>query len=225
MTIETHRSSKSRAGGLLYSQFYSSIKEIFAAGNVYPFTNAAIETLALDPKLRKTWQHVGAGLSRRSRRIDPGVPLYQTPLPLRNLRINAKMFWHAGGTYRVSKKLLGQIDARIQRRRLDTQRFRSAQDSNQPYYTVSTSTLLKWLRWNINKFCVGFEMVYSLKDRHFVTWSILGSCSCSCDVSSFPIPAASSKGLVASGRTCGWRMTSINQMGCGDTRAWVFAIT
>ncbi|EMD66048.1 hypothetical protein COCSADRAFT_115406, partial [Bipolaris sorokiniana ND90Pr] len=62
-TIETYRSSKSRTNGLLYSQFYSSIKEIFAAGNAYPFTNTAIETLALDPKLRKTWQHVGAGLS------------------------------------------------------------------------------------------------------------------------------------------------------------------
>ncbi|PVH90217.1 hypothetical protein DM02DRAFT_665366 [Periconia macrospinosa] len=56
LTIETHRSSTSRAGGLLYSQFYPSIKEVFAAGNIYPFTNAAIETLALDPKLRKTWQ-------------------------------------------------------------------------------------------------------------------------------------------------------------------------
>ncbi|KAH7012026.1 hypothetical protein B0J12DRAFT_733727 [Macrophomina phaseolina] len=63
MTIETHQSSKSRAVGLLYSQFYASIKEVFAAGNVYPFTNVAIETLALDPRLRKTWQHVGAGLS------------------------------------------------------------------------------------------------------------------------------------------------------------------
>jgi len=63
LTIKTYQGSKSRAGGLLYSQFYPSIKEVFAAGNVYPFTNAAIETLALDPQLRKTWQQVRAGLS------------------------------------------------------------------------------------------------------------------------------------------------------------------
>jgi hypothetical protein len=63
LTMETNSSSWSRRAGLLYSQFYSSIKEVFAAGNVYPFTNTALETLALDPKLRKTWQHVGRGLS------------------------------------------------------------------------------------------------------------------------------------------------------------------
>lgn len=54
ITIETHRYLKGRAVGLLYSQFYISIKEVFVAGKVYPFTNMAIKTLALDPKLQKT---------------------------------------------------------------------------------------------------------------------------------------------------------------------------
>ncbi|KAH6691812.1 hypothetical protein BKA61DRAFT_584821 [Leptodontidium sp. MPI-SDFR-AT-0119] len=63
MGVEPCANSQLRAGGLLYSQFYGSVKEVFAAGNQYPFTNTAIETLALDPQLRKTWQHVGAGLS------------------------------------------------------------------------------------------------------------------------------------------------------------------
>ncbi|KAJ4288629.1 hypothetical protein N0V90_011866 [Kalmusia sp. IMI 367209] len=168
MTIETHRSSKSRAGGLLYSQFYSSIKEMFAAGNAYSFTNAAIETLALGPKLRKTWQHVGAGLSH-----DP-VALIRAYLYTK-LRRHYTIYGSTQkcfGTreeHRVSKKLFSQIDARIQQRRLDTLRFRSAQDSNRSYYILTTSTMLKWLRWNINKLCVGFEMVYGLKDRHFVT--------------------------------------------------------
>ncbi|KAH8749826.1 hypothetical protein BGZ57DRAFT_945613 [Hyaloscypha finlandica] len=52
MGVKPYANSQLRAGGLLYSQFYSSVKEAFAAGNRYPFTNAAIETLAL-----------GAGLS------------------------------------------------------------------------------------------------------------------------------------------------------------------
>ncbi|RKK66775.1 hypothetical protein BFJ69_g15098 [Fusarium oxysporum] len=59
LTIETGKRSARRSAGLLYSQFYSSVKEVFAAGNVYPFTNTAIETLALDKKLRKTWELVG----------------------------------------------------------------------------------------------------------------------------------------------------------------------
>jgi hypothetical protein len=63
LTIEAHQTSRSRTSGLLYSQFYSSIKEVFTAGNTYPFTNPAIEGLSLDYRLRKTWQNVGAGLS------------------------------------------------------------------------------------------------------------------------------------------------------------------
>jgi hypothetical protein len=54
MGVEPGANSQLRSGGLLYNQFCSSIKEVFAAGNQYPFTNNAIEILALDPQLRKT---------------------------------------------------------------------------------------------------------------------------------------------------------------------------
>ncbi|KAF5697726.1 AT hook DNA-binding motif, partial [Fusarium mundagurra] len=43
LTVETGQRSSRRKAGLLYSQFYPSVKEVFAAGNVYPFTNTAIE--------------------------------------------------------------------------------------------------------------------------------------------------------------------------------------
>ncbi|KAH7341167.1 hypothetical protein BKA66DRAFT_448341 [Pyrenochaeta sp. MPI-SDFR-AT-0127] len=169
LTIETHRGSKSHASGLLYSQFYPSIKELFAAGNVYPFTNAAIETLSLDPKLRKTLQQVGAGLSH-------------DPVALIRAYLYTKLRCHyaiSGSTqkcfgtreeHRVSKSLFGHISTRFEQRQLHTQRFRLAQDRNPSHYTFTTTTLLNWLRWNINKFCVGFEMVYGLNDRHFITW-------------------------------------------------------
>ena len=44
MGIEPGVNSWQHSGGLLYSQFYPSVKEVFAGGNQYPFTNAAIET-------------------------------------------------------------------------------------------------------------------------------------------------------------------------------------
>lgn len=72
--------------------------------------------------------------------------------------------------HRVSTKLLGEIDAQPKHRNLHTQRFQVAQERNLSNYTFTTTSLLKWLRWNINKFCVEFEMVYSLNDHHFVTW-------------------------------------------------------
>ena len=49
--LELAVNSWQRSRGLLYSQFYASIKEVFAARNQYPFINTAIETLALDPQL------------------------------------------------------------------------------------------------------------------------------------------------------------------------------
>ncbi|KAM5360767.1 hypothetical protein BFJ70_g17257 [Fusarium oxysporum] len=52
LTVETGQRSSRRKARLLYSQFYPNVKEIFAARNVYPFTNTAFETLALDKKPR-----------------------------------------------------------------------------------------------------------------------------------------------------------------------------
>ncbi|RSL82713.1 hypothetical protein CEP52_016900, partial [Fusarium oligoseptatum] len=123
LTIETGKRSLRRAAGLLYSQFYPSVKEVFAAGNVYPFTNAAIETLALDKNLRKTWELVGGGLSHQ-------------PEALIKAYLYTKLRYYYAS--------LGSI--------------------------FTTDTLLRWVRWNINKFCLGFEMVYSFQDPHFVTW-------------------------------------------------------
>lgn len=36
LTIETGKRSQRRTAGLLYTQFYLNVKEVFAAGNVYP---------------------------------------------------------------------------------------------------------------------------------------------------------------------------------------------
>jgi hypothetical protein len=54
MGIDPCIKSWQRTAGLSYGQFYASAKEVFAAGNQYRFTNAAIETLALDLQLRGT---------------------------------------------------------------------------------------------------------------------------------------------------------------------------
>ncbi|KAL4911744.1 hypothetical protein BDW62DRAFT_196343, partial [Aspergillus aurantiobrunneus] len=40
----------------------------------------------------------------------------------------------------------------------------------EPFYSLPTLTLLFWIYWNVNKFCVGFKIVYSLNNYHFVTW-------------------------------------------------------
>src|SRR5205814_10007505 len=56
MTVLTAKKSKSRAAGLIYSQFYNSVKEINDAAKSRPFDNSALESLALDPHIFKTYQ-------------------------------------------------------------------------------------------------------------------------------------------------------------------------
>ncbi|KAF9890022.1 hypothetical protein FE257_006702 [Aspergillus nanangensis] len=169
MTLETRRSSPQRQSGLFYSQFYASVKEIFTAGNTYPFTNSGMETLALDPKLRKTWQTVGGGLSHN-------------PIALNRAYLATKQRCHAAlqgsiqkvfglrEEHRVSHILFNQIIQEFSDRGQFTIPFPRTSDSAEHFYALPTATLLQWFQWNINKFCVGFEMVYSLNDRHFVTW-------------------------------------------------------
>ncbi|KIX10720.1 uncharacterized protein Z518_01804 [Rhinocladiella mackenziei CBS 650.93] len=65
------------------------------------------------------------------------------------------------------------LSLRVTRFRLRPQHHRLLTCSSgvhAPYYRFTTATLIRWLRWNINKFCVGFEMVHSFQDAHFVTW-------------------------------------------------------
>jgi hypothetical protein len=169
LTVETGKRSLRRAAGLLYSQFYPSIKEVFAAGNVYPFTNPAIESLALDKKLRKTWELVGGGLSHQPVALVKAYLYTKLRCHFASLGAMAKSFG-IREEHRVSRALFQTMGRHLQSRGLDDQRLVTPTEDGSPYYSFKTQTVLQWVRWNINKFCVGFEMVHSFQDAHFVTW-------------------------------------------------------
>ena len=166
--FEPGATSQLRVAGLIYGQLYNSVKEVFAAGNQYPFKNTAIETLALDPQLQKTWQHVGAGLSH-----DP-VALVKAYLYAKarchyGIRGSAQKSFGVREEYRVSASLLSAIGRRFAALGALEQEPALGQ-GEQPYFTQPTTTTLSWFRWNINKFCVGFELVSSLSSQQWVTW-------------------------------------------------------
>ncbi|RHZ43029.1 uncharacterized protein CDV56_100146 [Aspergillus thermomutatus] len=152
LTLETRRSSPHWQAGLFYSQFYASVKEVFTAGNIYPFTNSRLETLALNPKLRKTWQTVGGGLSHN-------------PIALNRAYLTTKQRCHSAlqgsiqkvfslrEEHRVSQTLFDQIMREFQDRGQFTTPFPSIPDSAESFYALPTSTLLQ-----------------CLNDWHFMTW-------------------------------------------------------
>jgi hypothetical protein len=55
MTFSPGKRHPFTAAGLVYSQFYGSIKEAFDAAKVFPFDNVNLEALAVDPNLHKLW--------------------------------------------------------------------------------------------------------------------------------------------------------------------------
>ncbi|KID83860.1 AT hook, DNA-binding motif protein [Metarhizium guizhouense ARSEF 977] len=169
LTIETGSRSPLRKAGLLYTQFYPSVKEVFAAGNVYPFTNAAIETLALDKKLRRTWELVGGGLSHQPAALMKAY-LYTKLRCHYALHGSVRKSFGLREEHRISRALFHSIDSEFRNRQVHILGTTVEKTENSMYHSFTTETLLRWLRWNINKFCVGFETVYSFQDPHFVTW-------------------------------------------------------
>lgn len=169
LTIETGPRSPLRKAGFLYTQFYPSEKAIFAAGNIYPFTNGAIETLALDKKPRRIWELVGGGLSHQPAALMKAY-LYTKLRCHYALHGSVRKSFGLREEHRISKALFYSIDSEFRNRQVHTQGITVEKTETSMYYSFTTETLTSWLHWNINKFCDGFETVYSFQDPHFVTW-------------------------------------------------------
>lgn len=168
LTIAPFRRSPLRKRGFLYGQLYNTSKEIFAAGNTYPFANPRLNTLAIDPSMLRSWQHIGGAISH-------------SPLALIRAYVHTKQRCHTAlqgcrshsyGTreeYRVTGAVLVAMDTILQQRGLGHVPLPRPQ-SPHPFFAHPTPVIQDWWRWNINKLCLGFEMTYSLRDRTFVHW-------------------------------------------------------
>jgi hypothetical protein len=75
LTTLTPKRSKLREGGLIYTQFYGSVKEVSDAAKCKPFDNDGLEEMALDPQIGQGIQNATGGRRREarssSRRISP----------------------------------------------------------------------------------------------------------------------------------------------------------
>jgi hypothetical protein len=72
LTSVTSKKSKHREGGLIYSQFYNSVKEIYDANKCFPFANDAMEELALDPHIRDATRNILGGGCRDAKTVEVG---------------------------------------------------------------------------------------------------------------------------------------------------------
>ena len=70
LTTLIPKRSKLREGGLIYTQFYGSVKEISDAAKCKPFDNDGLEEIALDPQIGQGIQNAIGGRRRKARVIE-----------------------------------------------------------------------------------------------------------------------------------------------------------
>jgi hypothetical protein len=167
MTLLSGRRSPSRQQGLIYSQFYTSQKEIFDAAKKFPFQDGALESLALDPKIRAGWQHAGGSQNHR-------------PETLEKSYLGSKARCASGITGSMQKsfgtreehRMTLTLARRLRDRLMDQGAWgREVPPSGPlPFWRIPTVTFLEVMRANINKFTTGFEYVRSLGTKGFISW-------------------------------------------------------
>jgi hypothetical protein len=168
MTVLSPARSADRQQGLIYSQFYNSQKEVFDAAKTYPFHDASLETLALDPNLLKSWQHTGRS---QNHRIDTLLASY----------VGSKMRSHTGmrdslqksfgirEEHRMTLTLARRIRHRLKALGKWNVRFDDTINAR-PYWRLWSEIYLEFIYLNMNKFAAGFEYVHSLTRRDCVSW-------------------------------------------------------
>lgn len=168
LTVVASPNSPSHRQGLLYSQFYHPLKNVFDAAKTFPFQDPFIESLALDPKLRASWQTVAGAHNHR-------------PATLLQSYLHAKARCHAGlrdsmqksfglrEEHRMTLPLAGQLRARLQAmEKWDVEI--QVPPLARPYRSLPTAVYLTFIRNNINKLTTGFEYVHSLRVKDLVRW-------------------------------------------------------
>ncbi|KAF8530806.1 hypothetical protein BDD12DRAFT_903574 [Trichophaea hybrida] len=100
--------------GLAYFQYYTSTKEIFDAGTIYPFMNDGIEAITIDPRLTKAFQLAGGATVVNPEQVH-GAYLASRDRALQGL---ADSTWKCFGireVHRVTAELLERMTQELQK--------------------------------------------------------------------------------------------------------------
>jgi len=168
LTSITPKRSKLRQGGLIYSQFYNSVKEISDAAKCYPFENEVLEELALDLQLQQ-----GARNLARNNRKDMQVLMDAYCNNKRRVRDALLASEHKSfgirEEHRIGWTLFESLIARLQDQNGNRKNILL---SSCPTYAwpVETQVFLGFLWRSVDKFATGFEVVRARCHKDLVTW-------------------------------------------------------
>ena len=168
LTSVAPKKSKHRQGGLVYSQFYSSVKELYDATKCFPFANDAMEELALDPQIRNAARNTAGGNRRDARIVEAGY-LASKRRTSHALQDSRRKSFGIREEHRVEWPLFLELVSRL---RSDQDRgLEITMDDCPPYaWAVKTAVYLDFLWRSADKFATGFEVVRAQSRADLVTW-------------------------------------------------------
>lgn len=169
LTIEPGRRHPLLACGLVYSQFYSSTKEIFDSAKTYPFQDKIIEGLAIDKSLQAEWKRLGK-MGIQSWNPERAHKAYTACKARVGASFKGSVLKRYGirEEHRMTLDLVLQINIRMGCRGLNEKSIhhpvpRSPTTAHPPFFVLPTATVIGFLTRNLEKYILGFE--YSiLKD-------------------------------------------------------------
>jgi hypothetical protein len=168
LTSVTPKASKLREGGIIYSQFYGSVKEVADATKCKPFDNDGLEELALDPQIRQGARQVAGG-HRRDAKIIERAYCASKQRARDALTDSRKKSFGIREEHRITwPAFQGLID----RLRVESRDELEVVLEDCPSYAwaVKTEVYLHYLWRSADKFATGFEVVLARSRQDLVTW-------------------------------------------------------
>jgi hypothetical protein len=168
MTSLTPKRSILYSGGLRYSQFYGSVKEVSDVMQLRPFENDSLEEMALDPTILKGARSIIRGHGTQPKVIENAY-LQSKRRARFALEDSERKSFGLREEHRVTWPLFQGVRSRLlQESREQLEVFL---DDCPPYaWPVQTKVYLDYIRRNVNKFAAGFEIVKSRCRPGMVSW-------------------------------------------------------
>jgi hypothetical protein len=159
LTVTPNKTNLFHRGGLIYSQFYASTKEIFDSAKTFPFDNPALEALAVDPYLTKATQMVGGGQGIDLGKVGQSY-LRSRDRTLEALRKNAGKSYGVREEHRVNLELLQAIAALLETPAVRLQAVQPITPGiGNPFFFLPTEHIFEFLQYNCLRFILPFESI------------------------------------------------------------------
>ena len=168
LTSVTPKPSKLRQGGMIYTQFYGSVKEISDATKCKPFDNDGLEELALDPQIRQGARNAAGGHRRDAKIIERGY--CASKRRARDALVDSiKKSFGVREEHRMTWSLYQGLISRLRREARDDLEI-VLDDCPSYAWAIKTETYVNFLWRSADKFASGFEVVLAGCQQDLVTW-------------------------------------------------------